>query len=102
MAFDWREYLTLRAISTAAAFLPRAFVAEQFDFYGKTLQGTPKLRERWKRAVSATDNALGEAVGKLYVERYFPPAEKARAEEMVKNEIAAFAIRIDKPAACVV
>jgi predicted metalloendopeptidase len=76
--------------------LPRAFVEETFAFYGKELSGTPNLPERWKRAVRATEEALGEAVGRLYVTRYFPPTEKARAEEMVRNEIAAFARRIDK------
>jgi predicted metalloendopeptidase len=91
----WKDYLTLRLIDHFSSFLPRAFVEERFAFYGKVLQGTPKLRDRWKRAVSSTNEALGEAVGRLYVARYFPPAEKARAEEMVKNEIAAFARRID-------
>jgi len=91
----WKEYLAFRALERASAELPKAFVDEEFAFYGKALNGTPQLRERWKRGVSATDDALGEAVGKLYVERYFPPAEKARAEEMVKNELAAFGKRID-------
>ena len=92
----WKEYLALRALSRAATFLPRAFVDEQFAFYGTTLTGAPKLRDRWKRGVAVTDSALGEAVGRLYVARYFPPSEKARAEEMVKNEIAAFGLRIDR------
>jgi predicted metalloendopeptidase len=91
----WKEYLTFHAILHVANFLPRAFVAENFDFRGKTLTGALQLRARWKRAVSVTDASLGEVVGKLYVERYFPASEKARAEEMVRNEIAAFARRID-------
>ncbi|MEO8587312.1 MAG: M13 family metallopeptidase [Acidobacteriota bacterium] len=91
----WKEYLAFRTLSRAATLLPKAFVDQQFSFYGTTLTGAPKLRDRWKRAVSVTDGALGEAVGRLYVAKYFPPAEKARAEEMVKNEIAAFALRID-------
>jgi predicted metalloendopeptidase len=91
----WKDYLTFRAIERYANVLPRAFVEERFAFYGTTLTGTPKLRERWKRAVTATDAALGEVVGKMYVERYFPPAEKARAEEMVRNILAAFSRRID-------
>src|SRR5262249_20995583 len=70
-------------------------VDEAFAFYGKSLLGIPNQRDRWKRAVEATDGALGEAVGKLYVERYFPASEKARAEQMVRNELAAFARRID-------
>jgi len=93
---SWKDYLTLRAIERHADVLPRAFDAELFAFYGKQLNGTPEQRERWKRAVDATSNVLGEAVGKLYVARYFPPSEKARAEAMVKNEIAAFARRIDQ------
>lgn len=92
----WKEYLAFRAVEAAAPFLPRAFGDERFAFYGKVLSGTPTQSERWKRAVEVTDAALGEAVGRLYVERYFPPSEKARAEAMVKNEIAAFAQRIDR------
>ncbi|HEX4420842.1 MAG TPA: M13 family metallopeptidase [Kofleriaceae bacterium] len=91
----WKDYLAFHAIDRAAAVLPRAFDEEAFAFYGKHLLGTPQQRERWKRAVDATSAALGQAVGKLYVARYFPPSEKARVEAMVKNEIAAFARRID-------
>jgi predicted metalloendopeptidase len=92
----WKEWLAWHALTKAGRFLPKAFVDEQFAFFGTALSGTPKLRERWKRGVEVTDAALGEAVGKLYVKRYFPPEEKARAQEMVKNELAAFARRIDK------
>jgi predicted metalloendopeptidase len=92
----WKEYLLIRTLDRAAPFLPKAFVEERFAFYGTTLTGAPKLRDRWKRAVSVTDAALGEAVGRLYVAKYFPPSEKARAAGMVRNEIAAFALRIDR------
>jgi putative endopeptidase len=92
----WKEYLAFRALARAATYLPKAFVEENFAFYGRTMTGAPKLRDRWKRAVSVTDAALGEAVGRLYVAKYFPPAEKARAEAMVRNEIAAFGARIDR------
>jgi predicted metalloendopeptidase len=92
----WKEYLAFRAVERASTFLPRAFGDEQFAFYGKVLSGTPKQSDRWKRAVEVSDAALGEAVGKLYVTKYFPPSEKARAEAMVKNEIAAFGRRIDR------
>ncbi|MGZ6970645.1 MAG: M13 family peptidase, partial [Thermoanaerobaculia bacterium] len=92
----WKEYLTFRTLSRAATYLPKALVDQQFAFDGTTLTGAEKLRDRWKRAVSVTDAALGEAVGRLYVAKYFPPSEKARAEEMVQNEIAAFALRIDR------
>lgn len=92
----WRAYLAVRAIERASAVLPKAFVDESFAFYGTALSGTPVLRERWKRAVSATSGALGEAVGKLYVTRYFPASEKERATAMVKHVIAAFDRRIDQ------
>jgi putative endopeptidase len=92
----WKDYLTFQAIDQVSTFLPKAFVEENFAFNGKVLSGTPKLRDRWKRAVTVTDAALGEAVGKLYVAHYFPPSEKARAEEMVRNEVAAFSRRIDR------
>jgi predicted metalloendopeptidase len=92
----WKDYLTLRALDRYAPYLPAAFVNERFAFYGKVLSGTPELRARWKRGVSVTNAALGEAVGRLYVARYFPPPEKARAEAMVRNLLAAFAARIDR------
>ncbi|MCU0685665.1 MAG: M13 family metallopeptidase, partial [Polyangiaceae bacterium] len=92
----WKDYLTLHALASAAPLLPKAFVDERFAFYGGVLSGTPKLRDRWKRAVDATSDALGEAVGRLYVERYFPASEKARAEAMVQNELAAFARRVER------
>ena len=91
----WKEYLRLHLLEQNARYLPRAFVTESFEFYGHVLNGTPQQRERWKRAVDDTSFALGEAVGKLYVQRYFPPAEKARAQAMVKNLLSAFATRID-------
>ena len=92
----WKEYLTFHAISRKASVLPQAFVDARFDFYGKTLTGTPKPLERWKRAVAATNAALGDAVGQLYVKRYFPPEAKAQVQAMVKNIIAAFDQRIDR------
>src|SRR5256884_455798 len=92
----WKEYLRFHAIEHASAYLPKAFVQEHFAFHERTLSGTPQLRPRWKRAVDETNAALGEAVGKLYVQRYFPPSEKARAEAMVRNLLAAFAARIDR------
>jgi predicted metalloendopeptidase len=91
----WKEWLTFHALDHYHDVLPKAFVDEAFSFYGSVLSGVPKLQDRWKRAIAATDDALGMAVGKLYAARYFPPSEKARAEQMVKNELAAFARRID-------
>jgi putative endopeptidase len=92
----WKELLTYHAIDEAAPFLSKAFVDESFAFHDSAINGTPKLRERWKRATAATNDALGDAVGKLYVTRYFPPAVKTRAEEMVRNLVAAYARRIDR------
>ncbi len=91
----WKDYLTFHAIEHFSNDLPKAFVDEQFAFYGGVLSGTPEQRPRWKRAVDATNDALGEAVGKLYVQHFFPPAEKRRAEAMVRNLLAAFGTRID-------
>jgi len=92
----WKDYLEFHALEHASNYLPKAFVEEDFAFNGQVLAGTPALRERWKRGVSATSEALGEAVGKLYVQHYFLPAEKARVEAMVKNLVVAFGARIDK------
>jgi putative endopeptidase len=92
----WKDYLTFRRIEHASRYLPKAFVDEEFAFYGTVLSGTPELQPRWKRAVEDTDRALGEAVGKIYVQRYFPPPDKARAEAMVRNLLTAFGHRIDK------
>ena len=76
--------------------LPKAFVEERFAFHGKVLNGTPQLAERWKRGIAATSAALPEAVGQIYVARYFPPETKAQMQAMVKNLIAAFGARIDR------
>jgi putative endopeptidase len=91
----WKDYLMLHALEHRAAFLPKAIVAEEFAFYGATINGTPELRVRWKRAVDATNDALGDAVGKLYAGHYFSPAAKARIEAMVEQLRAAFIRRID-------
>ena len=85
----WKAYLRWHLIHASAASLSKKFVEEDFDFYGKTLQGTPENEVRWKRCVSATDGAIGFALGKAYVREYFPPEAKARADAMVKNLIAA-------------
>jgi putative endopeptidase len=92
----WKAWLAYHLVDSQSAVLPRAFVEERFAFYGKALSGTPQLRDRWKRGVSATNAALGDAVGRLYVKRHFPPEAKARAEEMVKHIVAAFQQRVDR------
>jgi predicted metalloendopeptidase len=91
----WKDYLTYHLVNRVSGYLPKAFADERFAFYGKELSGTPKQRERWKRAVDATSFALGDAVGQLYAKRYFTPQAKASAEKMVANIKAAFARRID-------
>jgi putative endopeptidase len=92
----WKDYLSFHALDRASPLLPKAFADEQFAFYGTTLNGTPQQQDRWKRAVNSADNALGEAIGKIYVQRYFTAATKARADEMVRNLLAAFDKRIDR------
>ncbi len=92
----WKDYLTFHAIQSRVAVLPAPLYRESFAFFGPVLSGAQKPRDRWKRAVTATNNALGFAVGRLYAARYFPPAEKARAQAMVANLIAAFRNRIDR------
>jgi len=91
----WKDYLAFHALDEAAPYLPKAFADAHFSFHGTAMSGTPQQSERWKRAVSETNNAVGEAVGRIYVERHFDAATKARADEMAKNIIAAFARRID-------
>jgi predicted metalloendopeptidase len=90
----WKDYLKFHAIEDASPYLSKAFVEESFAFNGHVLYGIPELRPRWKRAVAVCDAALGDAVGKLYVQKYFSPAEKKRAEAMVRNILAAFDARI--------
>ena len=90
----WREYLAWHTIRDAAPYLSRAFVNENFAFYGTTLSGTPQLKERWKRGVDLVNASLGEAVGEVYVARYFPPEAKTKMDELVRNLIAAYDIRL--------
>lgn len=87
---DWQLWAGWQLAHLRAAFLPAAIVAENFDFYGRTLTGAQELRERWKRGVAITEAALGEAVGKLYVERHFPPQAKAAISELVQNLLEAY------------
>ncbi|WP_243286845.1 M13 family metallopeptidase [Geothrix terrae] len=91
----WKDYLTFHAIQHWAPVLPKAVADQSFAFYGKVLSGASRPLDRWKTGVALTNEALGEAVGKAYVAKYFPPSEKARAERMVSNIKAAFRIRIE-------
>jgi putative endopeptidase len=81
-------------VHSTAPYLSKAFVEANFAFYGTTLSGTPQLRERWKRAVSTVEGAMGEAVGELFVERHFPPEAKQRMVGLVANLTAAYRERI--------
>jgi putative endopeptidase len=85
---DWKTYLKWHLLADAAPWLSQPFVDESFAFDGKYLQGLTENKPRWKRCVENTDMLLGEALGRKYVERYFPPAAKARAQEMVQNLLA--------------
>ncbi len=91
----WKAWMTFHRIDANLAVLPKAFRDENFAFYGQTMTGAPKEQERWQRAVNATNADLGDAVGKLYVAKYFPPEAKAKAQAMVANIVAAFDKRID-------
>jgi putative endopeptidase len=91
----WKDWLAFHLIEAYAGGLPKAFGQERFAFFGKILSGTPEQRLRWKRGVGLVNGLLGDDVGKLYAERYFPPEAKAQAEAMVANIIAAFRKRID-------
>jgi putative endopeptidase len=86
---QWKVYLRWHLVSSAAPHLSSAFVNESFQFRGKVLQGTEKLEERWKRCVTGADRQLGFALGRLYVEKYFPPEAKAQADRLVHNLMAA-------------
>ncbi|WP_288784929.1 M13 family metallopeptidase [uncultured Microbacterium sp.] len=87
---DWKAWLRLHVIRASAAFLSSDFVDANFAFYGTELTGVPVNRERWKRGVSFVEAAMGEAVGKVYVERHFPPAAKEAMDELVANLIEAY------------
>lgn len=91
----WKDYLSFHEIDRHAGVLPKAYADASFAFHAQALYGTPKQRDRWKRALEMVDFALGEAVGKLYVERHFSAQTRARADAMVANIVAAFGRRID-------
>lgn len=82
---DWKTYLKWHLLNSAAPSLSEAFVQADFAFYSAYLNGAKEIKPRWKRCVEETDNLLGEALGRKYVEKYFPPEAKARMQEMVKN-----------------
>ncbi|MCO1659560.1 M13 family metallopeptidase [Pseudonocardia humida] len=87
---QWKAWLAVRTASSLADYLTEEIVEQDFAFYGRTLSGTPQLRERWKRGVSLVEGAVGEAVGKLYVERHFPASAKERMVTLVANLVEAY------------
>ena len=92
---DWKSWLRWRLINARAFLLTDDLVAEDFAFYGRRLSGTEQIRDRWKRAVSIVEGLMGDAVGKLYVERHFPPLAKARMDELVANLREAYRVSIN-------
>ena len=91
----WKAYLTAHFLSDHASVLPKAIDDASFEFYGKTLRGQEVQRERWKRAVGSVGGTLGEAVGKVYVDRHFPPAHKEAMDDLVANLRKAMAQNLD-------
>jgi putative endopeptidase len=91
----WKDWMIFHEINQAAPYLPKRIADLSFGFYGTELTGATAQRERWKRGLTFVNEHLGDAVGKIYAQRYFPPAAKAEVEGMVKNIIAAFDRRVD-------
>ena len=92
----WKDYLRWNLMTNAADYLSANFVNENFNFFGKVLSGSKTIQPRWKRALSSTNGALGEAVGKVYCEKYFPAEAKTRMLKLVANLRAAFDEHIQK------
>ncbi|MDN3922081.1 M13 family metallopeptidase [Roseateles violae] len=92
---QWKAYLRLRVLDESADVLPKAFREARFAFKGTALTGAKEEKPRWQKGIDEVNSALGEAVGKVYVERHFPPAYKARMQELVKNLLAAYGESID-------
>ena len=91
----WKEWLAFHTINRYAIYLPKSYDDLHFGFYGRTLEGIPQQRERWKRAIASVNADLGDAAGKIYVAKYFPPSSKAAVEGLVNNLLTAFDRRID-------
>ena len=87
---DWKTWLRWKIVRSAAPYLTDDLIEENFSFVGTTLQGVPEMRARWKRGVSLAEGALGDVIGKAYVERHFPPAAKAQMDELVQNVVEAY------------
>ena len=92
----WKDFLAFHMVNHFGGTLPKAFVDQRFEFYGRTMNGTPQLSPRWKRGLAAVNAAVPDAAGKMYVERYFPAEAKARLQTMVANIVAAFHKRVEQ------
>ena len=92
----WKDYLALRTIDAYSPYLSKAFVDENFDFYQRTLSGTPQIKPRWKRALGELEGSTGDLLGKEYVKRHFPPEAKRRMDVLVANLLKAFDTSIDE------
>jgi endothelin-converting enzyme len=93
---EWKNYLTFKLIRDTARFLSQDFVNLNFNFYGKTLSGIQEIRPRWKRAIDTIEEVMGEAIGKIYVQKHFRPEAKERMVELVENLRSAYAERINQ------
>jgi putative endopeptidase len=93
---EWRDWLAWQIIHGSAPYLSADFVRANFEFYGHTLTGTPQIRDRWKRGVSLVEGSMGEAVGRIYVDRHFPAAAKQQMDVLVGNLIEAYRQSIAK------
>ena len=91
-----KDQMIVRSLDSYSAYLPAAIERESFAFYGTTLSGTPEMEPRWKRAVNFVTGAMGEEIGKVYVDKYFPAETKAEADKLVQNVIGAMGRRIDQ------
>jgi endothelin-converting enzyme/putative endopeptidase len=90
----WKDYLTFHSLNGAAPFLPRAFDEANFNFYSRTLRGVERQRERWKRGLDVVNGAVGESVGRIYMERHFPAESRRQMAELIANLRGAFAERL--------
>ena len=91
----WKAYFKWHLLGTYAPFLSKDFVGERFAFVGTTVRGIPENRPRWKRGLTLVETSIGEALGKLYVARYYPPEKKARMDALIRNLLAAYKQSID-------
>jgi putative endopeptidase len=92
----WKDYATFHALNGAAPFLPRAFVDANFNFFSRTLRGVEQQRPRWKRGLDVVNGAVGESVGRIYMERHFPAESRQQMAELIVNLRAAFTERLQR------